>query len=71
MRNENRDKNNERPPTHSVTHHRHRHHQHRKKWGSRRDEQAAVDRMDSAGDEGDLEEGANGGAIDPCALIEI
>jgi hypothetical protein len=33
--------------------------------------QAAVDRIDSAGDEGDLEEGANGGAIDPRALIEI
>ena len=34
--------------------------------------QAAVEKMDWTGvNEGDVEEGANGGAFDPCALIEI
>ena len=33
---------------------------------------AAVERMDWSGaDEGDVEEGANGGVLDPRALIEI
>ena len=33
---------------------------------------AAVERMDWSGaDEGDVEEGANGGVLDPHALIEI
>ena len=32
---------------------------------------AAVDMMDCGVDEGDVEEGANGGMIDPRALIEI
>lgn len=32
----------------------------------------AIEKMDLSGaDEGDVEEGANGGAFDPCALIEI